>query len=115
MKIRITFERPYFEEETILALTPHDLDDFYVEANEVDRLNLFFMLEVSLHKFQREKLFMAYYLLLPQQFLLRRVKQIWRLSCIACPGLRLMERLPLYVFRESCTVAVQNRKSVNIW
>ena len=48
--------------------------DFYVEANEVDRLNLFFMLEVSLHKFQREKLFMAYYLLLPQQFLLQRVK-----------------------------------------
>lgn len=41
MKIRITFERPYFEEETILALTSHDLDDFYVEANEVDRLNLF--------------------------------------------------------------------------
>ena len=43
MKIRITFERPYFEEATILALTSHDLDDFYVEANEVDRLNLFFM------------------------------------------------------------------------
>lgn len=54
MKIRITFERPYFEEETILALTSHDLDDFYVEANEVDRLNLFFVLETSLHRFQRE-------------------------------------------------------------
>ena len=114
MKIRITFERPYFEEATILALTSHDLDDFYVEANEVDRLDLFFMLEVSLHKFQREKLFMAYYLLLPQQFLLQRVKQIWHLSCTACHGLRLMELLPLYVFRESCTVAVQSRKSANI-
>ena len=114
MKIRITFERPYFAEEFILALTPHDLDDFYVEANEVNRLDLFFMLEVSLHKFQREKLFMAYYLLLPQQFLLQRVKQIWRLSCIACHGLRLTELLPLYVFRESCTVAVQSRKSANI-
>ena len=53
MKIRITFEGPYFAEEFILALTSHDLDDFYVEANEVDRLGLFFMLEVSLHKFQR--------------------------------------------------------------
>ena len=74
-----------------------------------------FVLEASLHRFQREKLFMAYYLLLPQQFLLQRVKQIWRLSCIACHGLRLTERLPLYVFRESCTVAVQSRKSANIW
>ena len=71
MKIRITVERPYFEEETILALTSHDLDDFYVEANEVDRLNLFFVLETSLHRFQRENrrkaaarcaFLMAYYL-----------------------------------------------------
>lgn len=54
MKITINFEKPYFEEATILALTSHDLDDFYVEANEVDRLNLFFMLETSLHRFQRE-------------------------------------------------------------
>ena len=74
MKIRITFERPYFEEETILALTSHDLDDFYVEANEVDRLNLFFVLETSLHRFQRENrrkaavrcaFLMAYYLFVP--------------------------------------------------
>lgn len=74
MKIRITFERPYFEEATILALTSHDLDDFYVEANEVDRLNLFFMLEASLHRFQRENrrkaaarcaFLMAYYLFVP--------------------------------------------------
>ena len=54
MKITINFEKPYFEEATILALTSHDLDDFYVEANEVDRLNLFFVLETSLHRFQRE-------------------------------------------------------------
>ena len=54
MKITINFEKPYFDEATILALTSHDLDDFYVEANEVDRLNLFFMLETSLHRFQRE-------------------------------------------------------------
>ena len=74
MKIRITFERPYFEEATILALTSHDLDDFYVEANEVDRQNLIFMLEASLHRFQRENrrkaaarcaFLMAYYLFVP--------------------------------------------------
>ena len=74
MKITINFEKPYFEEATILALTSHDLDDFYVEANEVDRLNLFFMLEVSLHRFQRENrrkaaarcaFLMAYYLFVP--------------------------------------------------
>ena len=74
MKIRITFEGPYFAEEFILALTPHDLDDFYVEVNEVDRLDLFFMLEASLHRFQRENrrkaaarcaFLMAYYLFVP--------------------------------------------------
>lgn len=74
MKIRITFERPYFEEETILALTPQDLDDFYAEANEVDRLNLFFMLEASLHRLQtkdrrkaaaRCAFLIAYYLFVP--------------------------------------------------
>ena len=74
MKITIDFSHPYFEEETILALTPQDLDDFYVEANEVDRLNLFFVLEASLHRLQNEDrrkvaarcaFLMAYYLFVP--------------------------------------------------
>lgn len=74
MNITIDFSHPYFEEETILALTLQDLDDFYVEANEVDRLNLFFMLEASLHRLQtkdrrkaaaRCAFLMAYYLFVP--------------------------------------------------
>lgn len=43
-----------------------------------------------------------------------RAKQIWHLLCTVYHGLHLMELLPLYVFRESCTVAVQSRKFVNI-
>lgn len=42
MKIKIDFEHPYFDERTIFELTLHDLDCFYAEENEVNRLNLFF-------------------------------------------------------------------------
>ena len=45
MKIKINFERPYFDADTILALTTNDLDCFYSDENEVNRLNLFFVLE----------------------------------------------------------------------
>ena len=71
MNIQISFDHPYFDEETILAMTLQDLDCFYGAENEVNRLNLFFMLEASLHKFQaanrreaaaRCAFFMAYYL-----------------------------------------------------
>lgn len=52
MKIRIDFEHPYFDEKTIVKLTLNDLDCFYTDENEVNRLNLFFVLEASLHKLQ---------------------------------------------------------------
>lgn len=74
MKIKINFEHPYFDEETIFELTLHDLDCFYAEENEVNRLNLFFVLEASLHRFQMETnmktaarcaFLMAYYLFVP--------------------------------------------------
>ena len=74
MNIQIAFDHPYFDEETILAITLQDLDCFYADENEVNRLNLFFMLEASLHRFQaanRRKVaarcafFMAYYLFIP--------------------------------------------------
>ena len=54
VKIGIDFEHPYFDEETIFELTTNDLDRFYTDENEVDRLNLFFVLEASLHRLQRE-------------------------------------------------------------
>ncbi len=74
MKIRITFERPYFEEATILALTSHDLMIFMWKRTRWIALNLFFVLETSLHRFQRENrrkaaarcaFLMAYYLFVP--------------------------------------------------
>ena len=40
-------------------------------------------------------------------FLRRRVKWLWRLSCILCLGLHRMEWRLSYVSRESCTVAEQ--------
>ena len=74
MKIRIDFGHPYFDEASILAMTVHDLDCFYTDAGKCDRLNLFFVLEASLHRFQRESrqraaahcaFLMAYYLFTP--------------------------------------------------
>ena len=71
MKITIDFGHPYFEEEVLLGLTQDDLNYFYADASEVDRLNLFFVLEASLHRFQgKERMktaaycafLMAYYL-----------------------------------------------------
>ena len=55
MKITIDFGHPYFDAETIRHLTLDDLNDFYAEAGEVDQLNLFFVLEASLHRLQGEK------------------------------------------------------------
>lgn len=74
MKIKIDFDCPYFDEKTIFDLTPDDLNHFYTEENEVNRLNLFFVLEASLHRCQSENsmkaaarcaFLMAYYLFVP--------------------------------------------------
>ena len=74
MKINIDFGHPYFDEKAIFELTFNDLDCFYADENEVNRLNLFFVLEASLYRFQRENnlkvaarcaFLMAYYLFVP--------------------------------------------------
>ncbi len=74
MKINIDFGHPYFDANTIFKLELNDLDCFYQDENEVNQLNLFFVLEASLHKFQSEKdakaaahcaFLMAYYLFTP--------------------------------------------------
>jgi len=74
LKIKIDFGHPYFEEAVIFKLALNDLDDFYHDKNEVNQLNLFFVLEASLHRFQSENkteaaarcaFLMAYYLFLP--------------------------------------------------
>ncbi len=48
MKINIDFGHPYFE-KTIFELGLNDLDGFYQNENEINQLNLFFVLEASLH------------------------------------------------------------------
>ena len=74
MKITIDFRHPYFDSKDIFELTLNDLNDFYGDENEVNRLNLFFVLEASLHRFQKENslkaaarcaFLMAYYLYIP--------------------------------------------------
>lgn len=74
MQIKIDFERPCFDEKTLFELTLDDLDCFYADANEVNQLNLFFILEASLHGFQAKNnmkaaarcaFLMAYYLFVP--------------------------------------------------
>ena len=74
MKIDIDFGHPYFDENIILELECNDLNDFYANENEVNQLNLFFVLEASLHRFQSENntkaaarcaFLMAYYLFIP--------------------------------------------------
>ena len=74
MKINIDFGHPYFDEKAIFEITPTSLNDFYADENEINRLNLFFMLEASLHRFQNGKnikaaahcaFLMAYYLFIP--------------------------------------------------
>ena len=71
MTIKIDFGHPYFDKNEILELSLDDLNCFYGDASEVDRLNLFFVLEASLHRLQNEKemqaaarcaFLMAYYL-----------------------------------------------------
>ena len=74
MKIKIDFGHPYFDEDAIFSLTVDDLNSFYSDEDEINRLNLFFILEASLHKFQsganrkaaaRCAFLMAYYLFVP--------------------------------------------------
>ena len=74
MELKIDFACPLFEEDIACAITPEDLNDFYSGANELDTLNLFFMLEASFHKYLSEDkhdlashlaFLIAYYVFIP--------------------------------------------------
>ena len=74
MKIEINFEHPYMDAKIIEELTIADLDCFYADADEVSSLNLFFILEASLHRLHGKEnrkaaarcaFLMAYYLFTP--------------------------------------------------
>ena len=71
LKLQIDWERPIFQENIVLQIAPSDLDDFYVEASDLDKANLFFILLASfqhyLERKERERaahlsFLMAYYL-----------------------------------------------------
>ena len=51
MELEISFAHPYLEKGHIMELQANDLNDFYASANEIDRLNLFFVLLNTLHSF----------------------------------------------------------------
>lgn len=74
MKLRIDFGEPVIKETAVMEITPFDLDDFYVSASDLDKMNLFFVLLTSLHYYEelgeKEKaahlsFLAAYYLFLP--------------------------------------------------
>ena len=116
MKITIDFGHPYFEEEVLLGLTQDDLNCFYADASEVDRLNLFFVLEASLHRLQgKERMktaaycafLMAYYLFIaltpPASFELAEF-YIDRVLAAVTVGGSLMGILGMLVFTPLCSV-----------
>lgn len=47
--MKIDFGEPIICKEKVLEITTQALDTFYTSSNEVDQLNLFFMLLASLH------------------------------------------------------------------
>ena len=51
MKLHIDWDRPVFPAGSVLAIEPRDLDDFYVQASDLDKGNLFFVLLTSFHHY----------------------------------------------------------------
>ena len=55
MKLTIDFGEPILAEENILAISPRDLNDFYADATDFDKNNIFFMMLTSLQYFEEKK------------------------------------------------------------
>ena len=52
MKIRIDFDEPIIKNDEMVDIQPEDLDDFYLNASDFDKNNLFFVLLASLHYYE---------------------------------------------------------------
>lgn len=52
MKLTIDFGAPIIPEKDVLQIRPNDLNDFYFEASDFDKNNIFFMLLTSLHHYE---------------------------------------------------------------
>ena len=55
MKIKIDFGEPIIAASDVMSLMPTDLNDFYAEASDLDKSNLFFVLLVSAQYYENEK------------------------------------------------------------
>ena len=52
MTLKIDWKNPVIAQEDVLALRPNDLDEFYADATDWDKNNLFFVLLNTLHKYE---------------------------------------------------------------
>lgn len=50
--MRIKFDEPVIGKEDVLEIGSEDLDNFYVSASDIDRMNLFFVLLTSLYYYE---------------------------------------------------------------
>ncbi len=53
--MRIKFDEPIIGKDNVLEIGSKDLDDFYVSASDIDRVNLFFVLLTSLHYYEENE------------------------------------------------------------
>ena len=52
--MRVNFDKPIIEKECVLETVTGDLDNFYASASDIERINLFFILLVSLHYYEEK-------------------------------------------------------------
>ncbi len=74
MVLKINWNEPIIQKSDVMQIQPSNLDDFYVVADNVDKINLFFILLTSFHHYLDKEegrkaahlsFLMAYYLFLP--------------------------------------------------
>ena len=53
--MKIKWDNPVFTETEVLNLSTQDLSDFYVYADDADKLNMYFMLEASFYHYENKK------------------------------------------------------------
>lgn len=54
MMLKIDWQNPIIQKEYVLKIQISDLDDFYVNASDFDKSNLFFVLLTSFHYYSSE-------------------------------------------------------------
>lgn len=52
MEMIINFSEPIIRKDKVLAISPTDLENFYLSASDYDKNNLFFVLLTSAHHYE---------------------------------------------------------------